>query len=309
MRKAGISVLLITVIFLIPFFVSYLFCKEQEKTTEEQLKSGIPIVVEVDGEKQEMDLEEYLIGILPSQISLDASEEMLKVQSVIARTNVQKQREETGSNQSSDLGFSFVTKQEMTRIWGREKTGEYRAKLMKAVRATFGQVLLYDDQYIDALYHGVSTGETVSAKEYLGEEIPYLVSVDAGYDIEAPDYLTAKEWEVEEVAEILKEYSLVVPDSIIEKELSVGEKSEMGYVKTVVVGDRTVSGEDWQEMFGLNSPNFYIEMHKKKVRMVAIGKGHGMGLSQYSAQQLLKKGENYQSVLTYFYPGTLLVAY
>ena len=275
---------------------------------KQQLKSGILIEMHGNGEVTTLDLEEYLIGLLPNQISLDCEPEMLKAQAVIARTNVQKQMKEKGSSKHDQLGFTFMSQKQLEQLWGKQKAAELRYKMEHAISSTFGQTIQYNEKYIDALYHNISIGETVSAQEYLGTDVPYLISVESSRDIEAPEYLSVKEWTGQEFVDVLDEYSIKVTKSIALTEMKVEEQTEMGYVKTVAIGDRQISGEDFREIFHLNSTNFYFNIVKEKIRVTTVGKGHGMGLSQFGGNLLALDGENYQNILTYYYPGTSIVA-
>lgn len=293
----------------IPAGTTLLLYQKHQLHGKEQLKSGIQIEVTIQGKTETLDLEEYLMGLLPNQISMDCQPEMLRAQAVIARTNVLKQMEEKDSSSHEQLGFEFTDRSRMEHIWGKQKAAEYRNRIEQAVASTFGQTLQYDNQYIDALYHSISVGETVSAEEYLGKKIPYLVSVDSSRDIEAPEYLTVKEWKPEEIVDRLKEYSIQVTKSMVINEMSVYEQTDMGYVKSVKIGDRSILGEDFKEIFGLNSTNFYFDQEKNKIRITTVGKGHGMGVSQYGANLLAQDGDSYQTILGYYYPGTTITAY
>lgn len=309
MRKIIKLIVFLLLMLGIPVGTTFLFYKNHQIQGKQQLSSGISIEMNVNDRTEELDLEEYLIGLLPNQIDVDCEIETMKAQAVIARTNVLKQMEEKESNSHEQLGFTFTSRSQMEQTWGKQKAAKYRYKIEQAISTTFGQSLQYNNQYIDALYHSISVGETVSAQEYLGKKVPYLISVDSSRDIEAPGYLTVKEWKPEEIVDTLNEYSIKVTKSMVVNELSIGEQTEMGYVKTVKIGDRSILGEDFREIFHLNSTNFYFDQTKNKIRITTVGKGHGMGVSQYGANLLALDGDSYQTILNYYYPGTSLAAY
>ena len=50
----------------------------------------------------------------------------------------------------------------------------------------------------------------------------------------------------------------------------------------------------------------YLEPYDGKLRMVALGKGLGLGLSQYGANELAKDGKSYKNILKYYYTGIKL---
>ena len=87
------------------------------------------------------------------------------------------------------------------------------------------------------------------------------------------------------------------------KSIRIKEKTGNGYVKKVQVGKYVMTGEAWAKCFQLNSTNFYLEPYDGKLRMVALGKGLGLGLSQYGANELAKDGKSYKKILKYYYTG------
>ena len=56
----------------------------------------------------------------------------------------------------------------------------------------------------------------------------------------------------------------------------------------------------------LNSACFYLSELDGKIRIVTKGIGHGLGLSQYGANELAKEGKNYQEILRYYYTDVTL---
>lgn len=72
-------------------------------------------------------------------------------------------------------------------------------------------------------------------------------------------------------------------------------------MQKIKVGEEELTGEEWRELFSLSSDNFYIEEYEGKIRMISLGKGHGMGLSQYGANVMAKQGKNYQEILKHYY--------
>ena len=53
-----------------------------------------------------------------------------------------------------------------------------------------------------------------------------------------------------------------------------------------------------------SSFSFYESPHGLKI--ATVGKGHGFGMSQWTAQEMAKDGKNYEEILQYFYEGTEL---
>ena len=73
------------------------------------------------------------------------------------------------------------------------------------------------------------------------------------------------------------------------------------YVIQMKIGEKTVTGEEFREYLSLNSACFFLKEVENKVRIVTKGLGHGLGLSQYGANELAKEGKSYKEILEYYY--------
>lgn len=251
------------------------------------------------------DLDQYIVGVLPSEIDTNSEYEAIKAQAVIIRTSILQQMNGKKQIKSKELGEKYINEDKLREQMGENEYTKNIQILTKTVLETRGKVMQAEGAYIVPLYHEVSVGTTVSAKELYGKAITYLQAVDSSADVEAPDYMHVEEWEYEDALALLKQKksdSKVTLEQL-EKQISVTSKTTSGYVKTIKVGDTKFSGEDWKEIFGLRSTNFYIEDHDHKMRVISLGKGHGLGLSQYGANEMAKKGSDYKKILKYYYTG------
>lgn len=263
--------------------------------------SGISIQIGKTEPMEEIDLEDYVIGTMASQIPADYEMEALKGQAVIQRTNILNEMEKEKTMNGEDLPFQYLSKEELKEKWGEKNWETYYGRLRKAVIETAGVYMTYDGEYIEAYYHPVSIGTTVSAKELLGKDITYLQSVDSGKDVESREYMNMQQFSYEEVKERLQSNGVIVEDADVKEKLKIEEKTQLGYVKTIVVGKKTVTGEQWAEWFSLSSTNFYLEDYDGSLRMIALGKGRGLGLSQYGANEMAKDGADFEEILKYYY--------
>ena len=263
--------------------------------------SGISIQIGKTEPIEEIDLEDYVIGTMASQIPADYEMEALKGQAVIQRTNILNEMEKEKTMNGEDLPFQYLSKEELKEKWGEKNWETYYGRLRKAVIETAGTYMTYDGEYIEAYYHPVSIGTTVSAKELLGKDITYLQSVDSGKDVESKQYMNMQQFSYEEVKERLQSNGVTVEDADVKEKLKIEEKTKLGYVKTLAVGKKTVTGEQWAEWFSLSSTNFYLEDYDGSLRMIALGKGRGLGLSQYGANEMAKDGADFEEILKYYY--------
>ena len=89
--------------------------------------------------------------------------------------------------------------------------------------------------------------------------------------------------------------------------IKIISSAENGYVKELSIGNSTVSGTELKTLLKLKSPNFTVKATDSKVEFTVYGKGHGLGMSQYSADFMARQGYNYREILEHFYPGTELL--
>ena len=295
------------------FFLLFLFCsvpylltvvlsgKEEAKPVDFQTHTS-GYTVTVSGKP--MDLEAYLLGVLPTQISMDDEKEALKAQAVILRTDILRRIGDKKNISQDSLPYKYESDDNL-----QEKLGERKYKITdqarkQAVGETTGEVITYEGKYIQPYFHGISVGTTLSAKEWFGKEIPYLQEKDSLKDVESPEYMTGIPVTYGQVVtQLKKENKISLSVEEARKSIRIKEKTGNGYVKKVQVGKYVMTGEAWAKCFQLNSTNFYLEPYDGKLRMVALGKGLGLGLSQYGANELAKDGKSYKNILKYYYTG------
>jgi len=119
-----------------------------------------------------IDIEEYLRGVVPSEMYASANIEALKAQAIAARTYAYKRRNSVLSDTTASqaLRASLI--------------GKY-TRVDEAVRATAGQVLTYDDKIIDCFYSASNHGITKRSGDVWKTHYPYYVSKLDEWDINA----------------------------------------------------------------------------------------------------------------------------
>lgn len=261
---------ILLLLLLIPLFFT-IFCQNMQL---EELLGNVNRTAE---KEEDADM---LFCIVAKEISADAPEECIKAQCVIARTNL-KAAEETGTELPGRM-----TMGELQELWG-DYFSEAEGKIKEAIQETDGETLQYRNHYIYAAYHAVSAGNTRNMEElYPDSDMPYLSGVACYEDAQAPDYLSVL---------------------YLDQEITIEEKDSAGYVTKAQMNGKSYTGEELRGELGLKSANFNVtELEPGKIRIVTKGHGHGFGLSQYTAQKMAEKGEDYRKILQYFFPGTEL---
>lgn len=270
---------------------------------------GKNVMVEINGLYKGMDVEEYVLGVLPGTIPADYSQEAINAQAILIRTNVLREMLENNTNDAADLSYEYLTVEERHDLFGQRNYDRDERKFEQAVVNTAGKVIKQEDSLIMALYHEVSIGKTASAKEVLGEDIAYLQSVDSPHDVEAKGYMNIVSYSWQEVSDIIKEEQKEEEPSPKEVEIQVSESTENGFVKEVTVDGKAMDVEEAKERFELDSSNFYVEEIEDGVRFVCLGKGNCLGVSLYGANYLAMQGEKYDDIITYYYKNVTICEY
>lgn len=290
-------------VFAIPYIVTLLFQGNETSQTEKSIEK---IENESNGEngaESEIEIEEYVKGVVAKQIPLESETEALKAQTVIARTMIVKAQEE-----GKELPRSMEP-EELLELWGKKDFEEKYALLEAAAAATEGEILTWQERPAETAYHAVSAGSTREGITALGrEDVPYLKAVESQSDISSPDYLKVIFMERTELAEKLQEadQGLILNPEEIPGNIQIAARDDSGYVTEVKIGETSVSGEKFRQYLGLNSACFYIKEVGEQVRILTKGLGHGLGLSQYGANEMAKKGKDYKEILNYYYQGLTL---
>lgn len=274
----------LTIILLLPYIVTvFLNGPGREAETAGQAEQTL---VHVTKNKQDtqLPLEEYCIGRMAREIPADYEEEAMKAQAVLVRTSVLKSMKDNGTG--TPLEEDYWTEEEMKEQWGGSYASYFR-KMKEAWENTEGQVLMYGENLANTPFTRLTNGNTRDGKEVLGsEDYPYLKIKDCPLDIEAKDQIQTVTME--------------------DMDAEVTGTDTAGYVTSVRVGQETVNGEEFRQTYDLASSCFILQKYDGKLRVTTRGVGHGLGLSQYTANEMAKEGKTWEEILQYFFEGTEL---
>jgi SpoIID/LytB domain protein len=285
-----------------------------------------------------VDIEEYLQGVVSSEMGAGYPLEALKAQAVAARTYALRAREKN-AGQAFDLDDTPACQ-----VYGGVLSEDPRVTL--AVRETAGKVLRYDGKLIDAVYSSTCGGYTESAKEAWGRDVPYLQSV-ADYTEEksgiAPHPESEEAWAtyfrtMKDINCLRPKYAnpqafrWVVLLRRKELEANLGTANGVGTVTGITPVHRGASGRITalkiegtertvtiekelairRALGGLRSSAFTLDTYRDDNGVPVVfalwgaGWGHGIGLCQVGAVGLAEQGWTYDKILAYYYKGVTL---
>jgi len=122
-------------------------------------------------------LEQYLYGVVPSEMPYTWAPEALKAQAVVARSYA------LATRRSGAFDLYPDTRSQVYLGVEHEKPST-----TAAVDATAGQVVLYQGEVAKTFFFSTSGGRTASAEDVWGSAVPYLVSVPDPYDSISPHH-------------------------------------------------------------------------------------------------------------------------
>lgn len=326
----GVSVLLVCLLFLSPLFTVTMSqrpsaaperpaagSQEAESVTllpPGETDSARTVRVLVGDTVREMSMAEYLQNVLRAEMPASFEQEALCAQAVAARTYT-LYKMASGGNHGTEADIcadstccqAYVETATAMANWGEQGT-VYEAKIENAVAATDGQTILYGGTPILAVFHSSSAGLTKSAGEVWTGDLPYLQSViSPEKGDEVPNFYSRTAVAAEKFRTT---FLAAHPDAKLAGAPTgwIGDitVTEGNNVDTVTVGGVTVRGTELRRLYGLRSASFEVEIVDGEIVFFVTGYGHGVGLSQYGANELAKEGKTWREILQHYYTGVTI---
>lgn len=312
-----ILALLIVIIIVIPTILVR-GCTIGDSQLKNPRNSIIKVFNHQSQQLQNMDLEEYVKGVVAAEMPASFELEALKAQAVVARTYVllrvsRDQRvpehPEAVITTDPETAQAWLTKDELQRKWGFVNYLFHWNKISHAVESTQDQVLTYQGDLIDALYHSNAGGLTEDAANVWGNSVPYLKSVSSEFDRLAKNYSQDFNFLWSELDEKLKtnlqelnrENQRAQTDDQL---LEILELSASKRILQIRLGGAIFNGREFRTRLGLPSTKCLISCTPEGLKVTTYGNGHGVGMSQYGANGMAQQGHSYLQILTHFYTGT-----
>ncbi|WAA12159.1 stage II sporulation protein D [Fervidibacillus halotolerans] len=253
---------------------------------------------------EQLPIEQYVVGVVASEMPANFEEEALKAQSLAARTYIIKQLvndHKVALLKGADVDDTqahqvYKSIEELKKQWGTDYFTNIE-KIRQAVYETKDEIIVYDNAPIHVSYFSTSNGFTENAEDYWKTAFPYLKSVESPWDIQSPKFNDTK---VIQVSEFEKKLNIQITDEQIGEIIALTEGKRVAKVK---IGKKEFTGREIREKLGLNSTDFTWERKGDEIVIQTKGYGHGVGMSQYGANGMAKEGKTYTEILKYYYEG------
>lgn len=263
------------------------------------------------GEVEELDLDQYLLGVVSSEMPASFEIEALKAQAVVARTYTiykiteEKKHENADICDDSKCCQAWISKDDRFAKWNEEERELNWLKIEEAVNSTKGKIVTYEGRPINAFFHSNSGGTTDTATAvWGGNNYPYLQAVETSGEDAYTQYSSEVVLSKEEFANKIREYhSEFQIDYSLENQIEILSYTEGERVKEIKIGNLNLSGVEIRNIFKLKSAKFEINIGEENIKFNVIGYGHGVGMSQTGADSMARQGKNYEDIIKHFYTG------
>lgn len=269
---------------------------------EEVVERGPFVSIQTENDDSlEMELDEYLTGVVLAEMPAAFHEEALKAQSVAARTYTWKAHTTGGKHGNGSICTdasccqAYITEETYLSCGG---TTENLEKVRKAVVSTSPFVLAYEGELIEATYFSSSGGSTEEAVAVWGSDYPYLQAVSSPEKTMYGTVIYAK-------PELEQRLKITLSENP-EDWFGAVTYTKGGGIASMEIGGETFTGTYLRSMLGLRSTDFTVETDGTNITITTRGYGHRVGLSQYGANAMAEAGSAWQMILQHYYPGTTL---
>ncbi len=270
-------------------------CTPLEPSVVLSSESGIDVV----------SVEEYVAGVVANEVPHTFDAEALKAQAVAARSYLyycllNNSHAHENADVCTDITHccGYITETGLADRYGEGYAKAAISAARDAAYSTEGEVMLYEDKPILALWHSSSLENTENCEAVFDSALPYLVSVptpESGRN-SIVSYTKSEVRECLEAAGFAYNGSLKVSRT----------ETPSGRCASLTLGNVTLSGTDARWIFGLRSTDFGVYTFAGRIYFLVNGYGHGVGMSQYGADSMAKSGASYEDILTHYYTGAVI---
>lgn len=248
----------------------------------------------------EVNIDDYLYGVLPHEISPAWSLEALKAQAVASRTLALYRK---GRSRAKDYDLDATVFAQIYRgVEGEDQ------RTNQAVNETRGKVLTYKEKITNSIFHATCGGHTEEARNvWPTSEEPYLKEVPCTFCKASPYYEWEERIKERDLRNILQEKGL---DLNRIKEIVITEVSSTGRAIKIAIKERRktqpLGANNFRLFLGpdlLRSTLFTVSKEKNEFIFKGHGWGHGVGMCQWGAKGMAEQGKDHREILKHYYTG------
>lgn len=249
----------------------------------------------------ELNIEDYVKGVLPHEMSPDWPIEALKSQAVAARTYAMFHILKNNGELPYDV--DNTTKYQVYN--GKEKINW---TVEQAVDRTKYEIAVYKNKVIATYFSALCGGHTDSAKNVFGTAVPYLEGVQCPYcNAQIKTWTNALSYK--ELNNDLANYSVNADEK---SSIGMTMDPKSGKAVNIKIDDNDISSRDFRSILSpklVPSLNFTINKIDNGIIITGKGSGHGVGMCQWGAYGMSQVKKDYEDILKFYYKGIDIVDY
>lgn len=292
--------LILIIIFLVPIFISSFKVKETtffnndtSKAISRTNKNSKTVIVHVKDKDLYLDLEDYVTGVVAAEMPALFDEEALKAQAVASRSYAMSSVKNHIITISSSISDQvYKTNYELSDNW-QGNYDKYFKKIQEAVRETENLVIKRDSKILRTYYFSMSNGYTENSLAVFNENT--FESVSSSLEQKLSNYLKTVTFTKNELCKLLKLDDINIQNI---------KRNETNHVDKIIINNKEFTGVKFRKLLNLRSTDFEIEEDNGEYIIVTKGYGHGVGMSQYGANEMAKIGKKYEEILNHYYKNT-----
>jgi stage II sporulation protein D len=250
-----------------------------------------------------LEIEQYVRGVLYHEVTDRFPMQAMMAQAVAVRSYALyqiKQRKKLDYDVTSDI---------YSQVYGGQSGERYRTNI--AASRTEGEILTFAGEALPAYYHSNSGGYTENVSYLWNHALAPLNGREDPYSLEAPNKQWKKNFRSSDVQKLLNDAGFAIGPI---QQIDITERTPSGRVKTLVITSRDgksveVPGKKFRDIVGPNElkSNLYdIQMQGWFFDVLGRGWGHGVGLSQWGANEMARQRFEYDQILGFYYPGAVI---
>lgn len=242
-------------------------------------------------------LEEYLVGLVASEMPMDWPNEAIKAQSVAARTYAMFQKQGR-AHLNYDVEATTVDQ-----VY--EGVPQNDERVREAVESTNGEILTLRGKLFKAFFHSTCGGQTETALNVWNEANNFHIVHD-NFCAKSPHSSWTFTLGKNILATKLREAGFSAKTI---RKISVEKQRNNPRAASVIIdtGEQTIylQGNDFRRIVGyekLKSTWFNIRLVGLNVVFEGKGYGHGVGMCQWGVKGMAESNKSYRDILKFYYP-------
>lgn len=287
--------MILLIIFLVPIYISSFKSRETTFFEPNEIKEKKHnVIVHIKDKDLYLDLEDYVIGVLGAEMPASFNEEALKAQAVASRSFAMSKVKNNVIEISSTISDQvYHTNYQLFDKW-KDGYNQYFNKIFKAVNDTKGEVVSRNGEILRTYYFSMSNGKTENSQNVF--DVSTFLSVDSPYEnTNLKNFEVEREFTKDELLKLL---------NLNEIDVQNVTKNDTGHVDNIVITNKKFKGTEFRKLLNLRSTDFEIRKSGDNYLIKTRGYGHGVGMSQYGANEMAKKGFDYRDIISHYYQNS-----